>query len=158
VERGLDCLEQMRDADGDFAYLAWSSEAIETNPQGAAGRAPTCELALLDGGRSSAVRVREALDIFLEHRGTYSKELGKSLMHTGPDGQGSHYLLFDYAGAAASLGAIERRERARYRAAILEDVLRAHREGGAFVDNPMLGSASGTALALIALAELEASE
>lgn len=158
LERGLDCLERMRDEEGDFAYLAWSTDAIDTNPEGAAGRAPTCELALLDGGRSSAERVRQALDIFLAHRGTYSKELGKSLMHTGPDGQGSHYLLFDYAGAAASLGAIERRERARYRAALLEDVLRAHREGGAFVDNPMLGTASGTALALLALAELEQSE
>ena len=82
---------------------------------GSAGRGPVCTLALLHGGRAEVEDLRTALDLFARHRGTYTRERGKSLMHCGSEGQGSHYLTFDYAYAAQAVSLLPSEERGRYR-------------------------------------------
>jgi hypothetical protein len=126
-----------------------------TGRKGAAGRGPVCELALLKGGRSSAQRLEKALDSFVSDRADLERQLGKALMHAGPEAQGCHYLLFDYAFAAAALRELpEGNEREPARRVIAEFVLRARRDDGSFEDTPIMGPASGTGLALWALGAL----
>jgi hypothetical protein len=159
LDRGLVCLEVLRTADRTFEYMFGPGEKASGRrppPAGAAGRGPVCALALFEGRRAELRSVRESLDLFLEHRGSFAKELGKVLIHTGPEGQGSHYLLFDYAGAAAAIARLPRGERIKYARPLLELILAARTRGGGFIDNPPRGIAGGTGLALLALESLGA--
>jgi len=158
IERGLDALEAMRSEDGVFAYLWWSFQPRaedEDKLSGAAGRGPLCELALLRGGRSDGARLRAALDAFFDLSPTLAREAGKALMHSGLEGEGCHYVLYDYATAARAIAALPEDERRPYRErlALLVDATR--REDGAYLDTPILGPASGTAMAVLALTHLE---
>ncbi len=151
LDRALSCLERMRNDDGTFEYmLNHESEdaARTTNRPGAAGRGPVCTLALLRHGRASLDDLRAALDLFVEHLELFAREQGKTLMHAGPDGQGSHYLLFDYATAAEAVAALPGPERGRYRDVILDVLMRARTADGAFLDNPMIGREFGAGAAL----------
>ena len=92
--------------------------------------------------------MRDALGLFVRLRAGLSKELGKVLMHTGPAAQGSHYILFDYANAAAAIAELPKLERRRYREPLMEDLLRARTEDGGFLDNPSRGIPFGAGMAL----------
>jgi hypothetical protein len=156
LSRALDCLEGMRNDDGTFEYMRRAdggSGGVGGRP-GAAGRGPVCAHALLRGGRGSLDELRSTLDIFVEHRAGLSKEAWKILMHTGPAAQGSHYVMFDYATIADSLGELPRAERVRYREAVREELLKTHCRDGSFVGNPIVGTASSTGLALLAFTAL----
>ena len=137
LERGLDCVERARGDNGAFAYSSGSQRPRPTNRPGAAGRGPLCELALWRGGRGSLRRLGGALDIFGEHRAGLHKELGKVLMHAGPDTQGCHYLFFDYATAAIAVRELPDAARARHREWLLELILPARSVEGGFRDTPI---------------------
>lgn len=156
LSTGLDALEAFRSDEGVFAYMLWSFQrhADDEEVAGAAGRAPLCELALLDAGRSDVERLRAALEQFFAHAETLAQETGKSLMHCGADGQGCHYVLYDYATCARAIAALPASERKPYRERLLARLASARRADGAFLDTPVLGPASATALALLAFAEL----
>lgn len=149
----LDCLARCRGPRGVFEYfLTHDAESRRTAlEEGAAGRGPVCTLALLRGGKGSPDAVRQSLDLFMKYRGRYARETGKSLMHAAPGGQGSHYLLFDYAWAAEACGELPEGDRAMYQTRLRELVLRTHRRGGAFLDNPINGVHYGAAMALEAI-------
>lgn len=157
LARSLDCLEGMRNDNGTYAYMrapgSNDGSAGDGRP-GAAGRGPVCALALYRGGRGSLDEIRAALEIYVEHRAGLSKEACKVLMHTGPGAQGSHYVLFDYATIGVAIAELPRKERIRYRDAVLEELLKTHCAGGGFQGSPVVGEASGTGLALIAFAAL----
>jgi hypothetical protein len=157
LERGFDALEAMRSEAGVFAYMLQfpQQRAPAVAVAGAAGRAPLCELALLRAGRSDEPRLRAALEQFFEHSVTLAKEAGKALMHCGTEGQGCHYVLYDYATAARAIAALPEGERKPHRARLLALLDSTRRADGAFSDTPILGPASGTALALLALAALD---
>lgn len=160
LERGVDALEAMRSDAGVFAYMLWSyqTHAADEKVAGAAGRAPLCELALLKAGRSDEEGLRAAIEQFFEHSASLAKEAGKALMHCGPEGQGCHYVLYDYATAARAIAELPEKERKPYRERLLTLLDATRRADGAFFDTPILGPASGTALALLALAGLGAGE
>ncbi|MCI0343252.1 MAG: hypothetical protein L0216_19260 [Planctomycetales bacterium] len=101
-------------------------------------------------------KMRVAFDLLLDRCASYLAETGKTLTHCGPDGQGSHDLLFEYAHAAEAAARLLAETRERYRAPLLELVLACRREDGSFADNPILRGAAGAALALRALRSLEA--
>ncbi len=157
LKAALDCLERMRNADGSFEYMqapeATAAARRGVDP-GAAGRNPACAAALHRGGRGGSDLVRAALEVYAEHKSGLTRELGKALMHTGPSGQGSHYVLFDLAGVAGAIGQLPRADRARHRTILLEELLLARTADGGFLDNPLLGTACGTAFALIAFDRL----
>jgi hypothetical protein len=157
MRRAVSCLEDMRDENGAFQYMRFfgSGPAEGTGVPGAAGRGPVCELALLGAGRSDAKRIQGALDLFMEHRADFVRQLGKALMHAGPDGQGCHYLMFDYALSATALGELPEDERAPYRTILLELILDARSVEGGFRDTSINGWAYGTAMALLAFRALE---
>ena len=157
VTRALDCLERMRNVDGSFDYsLVHAQEDVPRPPMpaGGAGRGPLCALALQAFGRTDAAEVKRSLDAFLIHRASYSREHGKSVMHCGPEGQGSHYLMFDYAFVAAAIGVLPEGSRTLYRDAILDQLRGARLRNGAYLDNPLLGDRFGAAAGLWALRQL----
>jgi hypothetical protein len=151
-----DALEGMRRDDGAFVYLAEHTSVARTGgtPGDAAGRGPGCALALLEAGRADVEDVRERLELFLAHLPALEHEQGKVLMHCGPEAQGSHYVLFDYWQAAEAVAALPATERAPFRTRLTRAILAAHNADGSFVDNPMIGRAAGTAMALLALQAL----
>ncbi len=155
VERGVRALEAMRGENGEFSYFLYGEDrngAAGSIDLGAVGRGPACELALFSGGKSDPERLRLALDAFLADAPLYTAEQGKTLMHAGPQGQGCHYLFFDYAHAAYVHAALPAEGRSRVR--LLDIVLDCRQPDGSFVDTPILGRAYGTAMALLALESL----
>ena len=70
-------------------------------------------------------------------------------MHCGAQGQGSHYILFDYAWAAATAAELPPDGETRVR--LTQLLLDCRRDDGSFLDTPVNGPAYGTAQALLAL-------
>ena len=157
TDQALDCLERMRNPSTTFTYFLWhddEGQGRDTGEEGSAGRGPLCSLALSMGGRGSQEEISNCLDLFLKYSHLYSRERGKSLMHAAPGGQGSHYLMFDYAWAAAAAATLPEDQKKRYRAALLKLVLHARSEQGSYLDNPLNGWHYGTGMALEAMAIL----
>ncbi len=153
LDRGLGFLRRTRLPDGSFRYFGDVPQA-EGDPE-AAGRGPVCALALLRGGAGTVAELRIALEGFGAQREALARERGKDLCHTGPEGQGAHYLFYDWAFAAAAVAELPASERARHRRPLLQDVLEARDAEGAYADMPSLGRAYGTAMALAALRALQ---
>lgn len=155
LAKALRFLDAMRMADGSYRYMPDMVEeaGTEAHPE-AAGRGPLCALALLRGGACGVDRVREALVLFVKHQRGLQKEWHKELCHTGSEGQGSHYLFYDYRFAAEAVRELPRDERAPFREAVLRDVLAARFTDGSFEDMPGLGRAYGTAMAIFAMRAL----
>jgi len=157
MSRALDCLEGARSPQGTFAYMVHhgaDNVLQNTGAPGAAGRGPVCALALFRGEREDATGLIQRLEIYAQHAAGLARERGKALMHAGPDTQGSHYLLFDHQTAAAAVAALPRGKRGGHRSVVLEQILGCRLEDRSFLDNPALGQASGTALAVLGLLEL----
>jgi len=155
--KAIGCLERMRNANGTFEYMLFHDRegaARNTAPGGAAGRGPVCSLALYRTGHGSLEEIRSCLQMFVEHRGEYRREQRKGLMHAGPDAQGSHYLMFDYALAAQAIGRLPEAARPAFRKPVLEEILHARTVEGSYLDNPLLGRDYGTAMALLAFPRL----
>lgn len=156
IEKALAFLQRVRLADGSYLYFGGVPDA---DPSGehreASGRGPVCTLALVRGGKLEREDLERSLDVFLKHKPSLARQWRKDLCHTGPEGQGSHYLFFDYRFAAAAMRGLQPDARRRLRGPLLNDVLAARLEDGSFEDIPMLGRAYGTAMALMTLADLE---
>ena len=153
LEQALDAVERARGDNGAFAYSVGNGRG-GAKVDGAAGRGPLCELVLYRAGRATLADVRRALRLFQQHRASFARELGKSLMHAGPDGQGCHYLFFDYATAAeaaATLPAAQCGEHAQW---LIETILRSRSVEGGFRDTSINGWPFGTAMALTVLHDL----
>jgi hypothetical protein len=142
----------MRRQDGSFRYFMDVPEP-EADPE-AAGRGPVCALALLRGGAGTRDELRDSLETFDVQRATLAREWGKDICHTGEQGQGAHYLFYDWAFAAASVRELPPSERGRWRKPLLTDILAVRDAEGGFADMPSLGRAYGTAMALMALRDL----
>jgi hypothetical protein len=155
LERGLALLASMRDEDGSFEYMALPKEMRRKDSIGAIGRGPLCTHVLARAERAEPEEVRSAIAAFVANHALLDHERGKALMHCGPEGLGSHYVLFDYATAAAALATLPGKESRPLRDAMLEGLLAGRSEEGSFRDNPLLGWDCGTGLALQALNALD---
>jgi hypothetical protein len=153
LRRALDCVEAAQREDGTFAYSADAGCAAR-EAIGSSGRGPLLAAVLARSGRRRDSDVREALRRFLGHLDPLCAEQGKSVMHAGPDGLGSHYVCFDYANAAAAMRALGGSARSEAARRLLEAMLRARLEDGSFLDQPILGRAYATAMALRVFAAL----
>lgn len=146
IEKGGACLAAMRRKTG-FTYMTGAGR--ETTAE-AAGRGPACMRALTIVKRDADVRA--ALDYFVANREIILGEMGKSGMHAGPNGQGCHYVWYDYlfaAEAAAELGD------AKIKEILIADVLGTRlADGGFAADSPGSGRTYATAVALYALTRL----
>ena len=154
LDKALNVLEQLRHPSGSFGYMLSSGRGSADRQAEASLRSPLYAFALHRGGKGGVDAIRRAFDIYLKHRRHVRKERGKTLCHTGPEGTASYYLLYGYAFMAEALAALPVRDRARYREAILDDVLAARRQDGSFLDNPTMGRAYGTGMALLTFRHL----
>lgn len=157
IDDAVDCLKFALNDNKTFEYIVYhdlDDLPRRTPVAGAAGRGPVCSLAMYLGGKGDLDTIRQTLDLFMVHRHTYSKEQGKTLMHAGPEAQGSHYLMFDYAYAAEAIMKLPEEERAQYAYPLLDQILAARTIEGSYVDNPLLGWFYGTAMALLAFQQL----
>lgn len=155
VEAGLEVLASTRGENGTFAYFAHPGKPpAPTGRPGAAGRGVLCDWALLRGGAGDAGQLEESFELFSEERMGIAKEVGKVLMHAGPDGQGCHYPLFDYAMAAEAIGALPKSARKRHRLWLTELLMQTRSAEGSFRDTELNGFPVGTALAVLALQKL----
>lgn len=153
IGAGADAVAAARRVPGEYLYFGPSVPGGLSEAE-AAFRGPLCALALERAGRGRPEEIQAALDLYLSHRGHGLAERGKTLCHTSPAGLASYYLLFGCAFAAEALERLPRRARARYRTALLEDVLALRTADGGFCDNPILGRHYGAGMALRALREL----
>jgi hypothetical protein len=151
LDGALALLAKCKGGDGAFSYVAQADPLRD----GAALRGPLCVHALLRAGNADERELAAALEKFRERLPVLAHERHHTLMHCGPQGEGSHWLLFDLWTAAAAARELPADARAPYRALLLPEVLAARRADGAFCDMPLLGPACGTAQALLALRELE---
>jgi hypothetical protein len=149
LEGGIARLVQCRGEDGAFGYLAASDPLRD----GAALRGPQCAHALMRASVGEA-DLRAALDRFREILPRLVHERGHTLMHCGPQAEGSHWILFDLWTAAAATRELSAADRAPWRSLLLPEILAARRIDGSFCDMPLLGPACGTAQALLALEAL----
>ena len=99
------------------------------------------------------------LKLYALHLGGFGDQSRKALMHAGSHGQGSHYLLYDYSSAAEALrlsdAAIQEGDVGQaVRTAILRELARCRSADGSFVDNPLIGAAPATGMAVLTLADL----
>jgi len=145
-------LAALRRPDGAFGYMIATGRG--SGDAESSVRSPLCAMALAHAGQGGVDGVRAALDVYLKHREHVRKERGKVLCHTGPEGHASYYLLYGYAFAAEALALLPRDDRARYRAALLDDVLFMRTADGGFCDNAGMGRAYGAGMALQALRRL----
>ena len=158
LERALGCLERMRNDNHTFEYFLWHDreEAPRgTREPGAAGRGTICALALVMGAKRDLNEIRSVLKVYFEHQDELARERGKALMHCGLDGQGCHYVMFNYSNCAQAIARLPERERRPYRKALLESMLKARTSDGAFLDFPLIGRAYGAGMALIAFDALK---
>jgi hypothetical protein len=160
ITGGLDTLEYMATADTGYEYFLTPDADAQriTTATGAAGRGPVCTLALVRAGRADVAALRAELDEYADHLDVLVRETGKSVMHAGPDGLGSHYLMFDHAWAARAALHLPSVERAPLQESLRAAVLAGRRADGSFLDNAINGRHYGTGMALMALELLDTEE
>jgi tetratricopeptide (TPR) repeat protein len=123
VDGALRCLQACSNSDGTFEYtLVHATEQAPRvmTPSGAAGRGPLCSLALWRWGLAELDDVEASVQHFLKHRDAFAREHGKTLMHCGLEGEGSHYLMFDYAWCSAAFSELDEVDRSDLSSAAIE--------------------------------------
>jgi hypothetical protein len=162
LERGYACLESMRGNNAAFEYMITGAQAHSAGKVeilGGAARGPLCTHALVAAGRLEPEAMVVPFQRYVEHLPTYGDQSRRALMHCGPQTQGSHYLTYDYATGAAALAATSREIvgdelRASVKEETLRQLARCRSANGSFIDNPLIGPAAGTGLAIQALLSL----
>ncbi|MAW60168.1 MAG: hypothetical protein CMJ94_04955 [Planctomycetes bacterium] len=163
LARGRRVLQAMRGSNQAFEYLRMGvslDPAGEVEILGGAARGPLCAHALVEGGVLQPADMVLPFQRYVEHLHTYGDQSRRALMHCGPETQGSHYLTYDYCTAAEALAAFDAEVisdalRAEVREETLRQLARCHSADGSFIDNPLIGPAAGTGLALQALLALQ---
>jgi hypothetical protein len=149
-ERGAATLGGSRGDDGTFSY-AFGRTRGSRDLDMAAGRMPTCELALLLCGHSTQKKLVDAVRTSHERHAAL-EQVRKYDDHAPPHGIGGFFFWYDVFGRCLAIDAIEdaatrraffRRER--------EIVLGITEIDGRFVDSHELGKPYGTAMGLLSL-------
>lgn len=150
----VDALHRTRGSDGQFTYSVRGRQSKVGMPVGTAGnasRGPLCALALHRAGKGDLDGIRSSLRGFvIEHR-VLIRQQRKTLMHTGPNGEGSHYLMFDYAMTAEAIASLPEAERRAFASVILSDLSTMRLVDGSYLGTPLLGRSFGAAMGVTAL-------
>lgn len=149
LTRGAAVLAGVRAENGTFPY--GMRRRGRPRPEGAAGRTPLCELALLLSGRSDQQRLAAALEVASAHHGRL-EAVRKVDDHADRYGNGGFFYWYDLLGRAWAVQALEDADlRKRYAGRLLDTVLAVNEIDGRFVDSHELGRVYGTAMALLTL-------
>lgn len=160
VEAGLKALASDRFDDGAWPYYGDGSgkqqpEKGDRNVKAAAGRMPTCEMALWLWGKSADDRLQDALQAGFDHHNLLAVGY-KYDNHTSTLAYGGFFFWFDMLGRAEALSLVADPElREKFAAAQFDLVMKLPEIDGCFVDSHELGRCYGTAMALQTMAILE---
>lgn len=162
LNRGRQILMVMRGTNEAFEYLRMGGgldPAGEVEVLGGAARGPLCAHTLVVGEMLEAEDMALPFERYVEHLHTYGHQSRRALMHCGAQTQGSHYLTYDYSTAAEALAAFDDDRlpaelRAQVREETLRQLARCRSADGSFIDNPIIGQAAGTGLAIQAMLAL----
>lgn len=147
IEAAAEWLEQRRAENGTFSYGAGGSGA---RVQGAAGRMPLCELALLIADRSDVRKLREAIDAgFTHHRRL--EAVRKFDDHTDRYRNGGFFFWYDQYGRSLAIERLRGSARAKLREDQRKILFEIGEIDGSWVDSHELGKSYGTAMALLVL-------
>ena len=154
LERGGRAIAACRSDDGTFAYgmvREGRPPRRPPAPEGAGGRTPYCELALLKAGLSDEQRVDAALELaFANH--AHLERVRKYDDHADRYGNGGFFYWYDLFGMAEAARALKTAERRRgHLDSLLELVLAVPEIDGGFIDSHELGKTYGTAMGLLTL-------
>ena len=149
VELALDRLEHARN---DVGAIPYTTKGGRDEWPGAIGRSPVTEVVLLLAGRSDVARVRNTLDMFLQHWEWLEKRRKQSGTHVAPYGIAPYYFMYAHTYAAFAIEFLPESERASYREHFLERLHQVQEPSGAWNDRVFARSESfGTAMAILAL-------
>jgi hypothetical protein len=144
LKKGTAALKSTRDKRGMFSY-DYPGKGGE--PEGAAGRAPFCEFALLLAGQSKKEAVAASLAVSFKHHALLEK-VRKYDDHADSHHNGGFFFWYDQYGRALAANAIGDAEAM---AKQKEIVLSIPEIDGCWVDSHELGRTYGTAMALLTL-------
>ena len=155
VDKAAKALATTRGDDGTFSYgmpgRRSRGRSRGAAVEAAAGRMPTCELALLMAGQSSQERLRHALDASFKHHGLL-EAIRKYDDHADRYGNGGFFFWYDLYGRTEAIERVkDTSKREGYRKKMLQIVLDLPEIDGGFVDSHELGKTYGTAMGLICL-------
>lgn len=153
VDKATAALESTRADDGTFSYgmPRRRGRGRGSSVEFAAGRMPTCELALLMAGHSDQKRLRNALDASFKHHGLL-EAIRKYDDHSDRYGNGGFFFWYDMYGRTEAIQRVQDAPaREAYRKKMLQLVLDLPEIDGGFVDSHELGKTYGTAMGLICL-------
>ncbi len=152
VELSLKSLERGRTPTGSFQYSGSDGKTSREPVPGAVGRMLVSEIALQRADRSSADRLRAALDAFIEHWKWLDQRRAKHGTHVRPYGVAPYYFYFAHYYAAMAVELLPLHERAKYRQRVRELLIGVRRDDGTWNDRVFERSANyGTAMTMMAL-------
>ena len=155
VERALLALLKCRTEKGAFTYSQARGKP-RASVAGAAGRMPRCELALHQWRGDRLRQVQTAVEAAFEHHQKL-EAVRKYDDHASRLGYGGFFFWYDVLGRTEALAALSPSEaRAAWVARQRKDILEIVELDGCFVDSHELGRCYGTAIALLAMAQLRA--
>ena len=160
IEAGLKALANDRHEDGSWPYYGDGSGKVrreqgDKNVKAAAGRMPTCEMALWLWGKSDDDRLQKALKAGFDHHELLAAGY-KYDNHTSTLAYGGFFFWFDMLGRAEALSHVaDAKRRSEFSESQQRLVMSLPEIDGCFVDSHELGRCYGTAMALQTLAILD---
>ncbi len=158
-EAGSQVLEASREGDqGLFGYLT-NAPGVNRTLAGAACRQLLCTLALLKSGRTDRSDVVDALELFCDNYRTLIEPPRLSNFHMPElDGSAGYYFFHNFLAASMATRVVGERGREFY-VRLRQFLFELPDVDGTFLDAGFsYGKSYGTAMALLALCELEASQ
>ncbi len=147
VRKGADALSQCRDGKGIISY-DYRSRSRGSPIQQAAGRMPSCELALMLNGKANEASVRAAIEAAFEHHALIER-IRKYDDHSDQWANGGFFFWYDMVGRAEAIRRLK--DSAKMLEKQRELTMALTEMDGCFIDSHELGKSYGTAMALITL-------
>ena len=153
VDRALAGLQGCVAPDGYVAYSASTPTANDPGQiPGAIGRMVSAESALLLGGKGDPVRVRSAVEAFLDNWRALEARRRKTGTHMPPYGVAPYYFFYGFGAAADAIELLPAPDRPRLRARLAEILMQVREPDGSWNDRVFERSrAYGTAMTMQAL-------
>ncbi len=146
-ERAAKALAVTRGKNAAFAYGQRKPRGDGPNINGAAGRSPLCELALVFAEASDGEKLAAIIDRSMKYYGNL-EAVRHYDDHTDRYANGGFFFWFDMEGWAQAIERGPAARRAAWKAAMRKIVLDIHQADGGWLDSHELGKSYGTAMAL----------
>jgi hypothetical protein len=145
---GGKALRAMKAGPARWTYT-WPEPRNFESEDASIARAPLCEQALVGLGVGSEEDLRKALDLFMEHRRGLRDAAKLSESWLPPHAYSDYFYFFATYHAARALTALGDARAKRDLQTLRGDLRRIVEPDGTWIDDPAIGKAYGTAMALL---------